>query len=318
MSFNPGIELVMEAFEGYWRKVPSVKRLVFRSMPDETTRAAALKAGEVDIVYLLERPHRGGGQARRPGLRLAAADAAGVFCLDLLEQWDPKSPWHDRRVRLAASHALDRDGAQPGRDARPRASDRRASCRRDFDFALRIDAARLRPRAGQAAPRRGGLPQRLRRGRPHPVSAILLAGRGDRRAICRPSASARACAPWSAPPFLTAWREKKLRGVIMGLGAAGNAATRIEAYVTKGGIYAYGAVPGDRGPLPAPGAASWTGSSARRCCTRSSRSSRTRRWTRRSTSWPSSGASARGWRRPGAGLIQGFPYAAPCEDLKLK
>src|SRR5262245_13971871 len=33
VSFNPGVELVMEAFEGYWRKVPNVKRLVFRSMP---------------------------------------------------------------------------------------------------------------------------------------------------------------------------------------------------------------------------------------------------------------------------------------------
>src|SRR5438445_11994185 len=44
--------------------------------------------------------------------------------------------------------------------------------------------------------------------------------------------------------FLTTWREKKLRGVIMGLGApAGNAATRIETYVTKDGIYASGAVP---------------------------------------------------------------------------
>jgi len=56
VSFNPGIDLVMEAFDGYWRKTPSVKRLVFRSMPDETTRAAALKAGDVDIVYLLSGP----------------------------------------------------------------------------------------------------------------------------------------------------------------------------------------------------------------------------------------------------------------------
>jgi hypothetical protein len=24
------------------------------------------------------------------------------------DQWDPKSPWHDRRVRLAATHAIDR------------------------------------------------------------------------------------------------------------------------------------------------------------------------------------------------------------------
>ena len=47
---------------------------------------------------------------KRQGLRLAASKPPGVVFLDLPEQWDPKSPWHDRRVRLAASHALDRDG----------------------------------------------------------------------------------------------------------------------------------------------------------------------------------------------------------------
>jgi peptide/nickel transport system substrate-binding protein len=29
VSFTPGVELVLEAFEPYWRKTPSVKRLVF-------------------------------------------------------------------------------------------------------------------------------------------------------------------------------------------------------------------------------------------------------------------------------------------------
>jgi peptide/nickel transport system substrate-binding protein len=38
-----------------------------------------------------------------------AARPPGVPYLDLPEQWDPKSPWHDRRVRQAASHALDRN-----------------------------------------------------------------------------------------------------------------------------------------------------------------------------------------------------------------
>ncbi|MBV9017970.1 MAG: ABC transporter substrate-binding protein, partial [Alphaproteobacteria bacterium] len=51
VSFNPGVELVLEAFEPYWRKPPSVKRLVFRVIPDEATRLAALKRGEVDIAY---------------------------------------------------------------------------------------------------------------------------------------------------------------------------------------------------------------------------------------------------------------------------
>src|SRR6516164_2216922 len=51
VSFTPGVELVFEAFEQYWRKVPSVKRLVFKVIPEETTRLAALKRGEIDIVY---------------------------------------------------------------------------------------------------------------------------------------------------------------------------------------------------------------------------------------------------------------------------
>jgi len=50
VSFTPGIELVLEAFDGYWRKTPAVKRLVLRSIPDESTRAPALKRGEVDIA----------------------------------------------------------------------------------------------------------------------------------------------------------------------------------------------------------------------------------------------------------------------------
>ena len=54
VSFNPGVELVLEAFEGYWRKMPSVKRLVFRVIPEEATRLAALKRGEVDIAYGLQ------------------------------------------------------------------------------------------------------------------------------------------------------------------------------------------------------------------------------------------------------------------------
>ena len=51
VSFTPGVELVLEANEQYWRKVPSVKRLVFKSVPDEATRLAMLKRGEADVAY---------------------------------------------------------------------------------------------------------------------------------------------------------------------------------------------------------------------------------------------------------------------------
>src|SRR5207249_18449 len=107
VSHTPGIELVMEAFEGYWRKMPSVKRVVFKSVPESTTRMAMLKRGEVDIAYLLDVPQA--EQVKRdPNLKLAFSGGIAIFFLDFLDQWDPKSPWHDKRVRQAASYAIDR------------------------------------------------------------------------------------------------------------------------------------------------------------------------------------------------------------------
>jgi peptide/nickel transport system substrate-binding protein len=69
VSFNPGVELMLEAYDGYWRKAPTVKRLVFKSVPDESTRLVMLKRGETDIAYGLRGPDA--EEVRRtPGLAL--------------------------------------------------------------------------------------------------------------------------------------------------------------------------------------------------------------------------------------------------------
>src|SRR5690242_18691097 len=109
VSFSPGVELVLEANEQYWRKPPSVKRLVFRVIGEESTRLAALKRGEVDIAYSI-RGELAEDLQRTPGLSLKPAVVQGVFCIYFPDQWDPKSPWHDVRVRRAASLAIDRKG----------------------------------------------------------------------------------------------------------------------------------------------------------------------------------------------------------------
>jgi len=109
VSFTPGVELVVDAFEQYWRKTPNVKRLVLRSIPDEATRLASLKRGEVDIAYAIR-----GALAeeirRSPGLTLKPNVGQATFWVNFPDQWDPKSPWHDLRVRQAASLAIDRKG----------------------------------------------------------------------------------------------------------------------------------------------------------------------------------------------------------------
>src|SRR5205807_416953 len=108
VSFTPGVELVLEAFEGYWRKPPSVKRLVMKNIPDEATRLAALKRGEIDIAYSI-RGELAEELQKTPGLTLKAP-VPGSQWLYFADQWDPKSPWHDERVRRAANLAMDREG----------------------------------------------------------------------------------------------------------------------------------------------------------------------------------------------------------------
>src|SRR2546426_4977358 len=107
VSFTPGVELILESYDQYWRKTPSVKRLVFKAVPDETTRLAMLKRGETDIAYQLRGP-LAEEIKRTPGLSLKPTLPTFTEWLVFTEQWDPKSPWHDRRVRLAANLAIDR------------------------------------------------------------------------------------------------------------------------------------------------------------------------------------------------------------------
>ena len=241
VSFNPGIDLVMEAFEGYWRKTPSVKRLVFRSMPDETTRAAALKAGDVDIVYLLSGP-TAADVKRTPGLRLLAARPPGVPYLDLPEQWDPKSPWHDRRVRLAASHAIDREGLNQAETlglSRPTG----ALIPRVLDFAKVYEPPAYDPARAKHLLAEAGYPNGFDAGDLTPFPPFFSMAEGLVNYLQAIGIRTR-LRTMERAAFLAAWRDKKLRGVIMGLGApAGNAATRIEVYVTKNGIYSSGVVP---------------------------------------------------------------------------
>src|SRR5437016_10149010 len=83
VSHTPGVELVMEANESYWRKMPSVKRLVYKSVPEATTRLAMLKRGEVDIAYLFDGP-MAEEVKRDPNLKLAFSGGIGVTYVDFL------------------------------------------------------------------------------------------------------------------------------------------------------------------------------------------------------------------------------------------
>jgi peptide/nickel transport system substrate-binding protein len=241
VSSTPGVELTLEAFEGYWRKTPSVKRLVFKSVPDETTRAAALKRGEVDIAYFLNGPIAEDVR-RTPGLKLTAARTNAVFFLDFVDQWEPKSPWHDRRVRLAASLAIDRKTINEAESLG--FSGLTANIvPRHMEFALPLDPHPYDPKQAKQLLIEAGYANGFDGGdiTPNPPYFSMAEAVSSNLAAVGIRTRVRSM---ERAAFLTTWREKKLRGIVLGAqGAGGNAATRIEGLATRGGMFAYGVLP---------------------------------------------------------------------------
>ncbi len=241
VAFQPGIELTMEAFADYWRKAPTVKRLVMRSIPDETTRAAAVKTGEVDVAFLFGGPVAGDLQ-RSPGVKVVAPLLYGVYWLDFIDQWDPKSPWHDRRVRLAASLAIDRKAINQA-EMLGLGKPAGAFVPPEFDFALRLEPPAFDPRRAKQLLAEAGHPNGFDAGDITPLPPYTTLGETVSGMLQSVGIRSRVRTMERAT-FMSTWREKKLHGLVIGAtGAAGNAAARLEPFFTKSGFYAYGSLP---------------------------------------------------------------------------
>ena len=241
VSQTPGVEIVMEAYEGYWRKMPHVKRLVYRSVPEATTRAAMLKRGEVDLAYLLD-PAQAEELRRDPTLKLAFSGGIGTFFLDFFDQFDPKSPWSDKRVRQAASYALDRRAmseAETLSASKPTGN----IVPRTFEFALPLEPDPYDPAKAKQLLAEAGYPNGFDGGELYaypPYNATTEAVGAYLGAIgirTRMRTMERAA-------FFSAWATKKLHGLCMCVVAVyGNAASRIAEWVPSNGAYAYGGYP---------------------------------------------------------------------------
>ncbi len=241
VSFTPGVELVFEAFEQFWRKSPSVKRLVFRVIPDESTRLAALKRGEVDIVYSVR-----GALAeelnRSPGLTLKPAVIQGTFWMYFPDQWDTKSPWHDRRVRLAASLAVNRkliNEALTLGFSRLTGSIIPSS----FEYYWQPPVPTYDPSRAKQLLAEAGYPNGFTAGEYFCDESYANLGEAvvnDLQAV-KIRTTLR---PLERAAFFKGYAEKKFKNLIQGSsGAFGNAATRLEAFVASDGAYTYGSYP---------------------------------------------------------------------------
>jgi peptide/nickel transport system substrate-binding protein len=241
VSFTPGVERVVEAFDDYWRKTPAVKRLVFKVIPEEATRLAALKRGEVDIAYSI-RGELAEELRHTPGLALKAVVIQGTFWLYFPDQWDAKSPWHDQRVREAARLALDYKSISEALTL-GYSPITNSIIPDSFDFYWKAPPAVYDLAKAKKLLADAGLRSGFDAGDYYCDSTYANLAEAVINNLQEVGIRAK-LRPLERAAFFAAYSEKKLKNIIQGAsGAFGNAATRLDAFAVKGGAYAYGSYP---------------------------------------------------------------------------
>ena len=238
---TPGVELVLEANEQYWRKKPSIKHVVIKGVPDRATRLAMLKTGEADIGYLMV-----GIEAKTvkddPKLRLVTTIPPATWYVDFPEQWNPRSPWNDRRVRLAAALAIDKQAINEAeRMGLSRLTGSMVPS--TMDLAMRIEPYPYDPAQAKKLLAAAGYPNGFDGGDITPVPPFVTMAEAVANYFGAIGIRTRVRAMERAT-FFESWRSKKLTGVIVGVSAApGNAASRLENFVLSTAPYATGGYP---------------------------------------------------------------------------
>jgi peptide/nickel transport system substrate-binding protein len=314
VSFQAGIELVMEAFDGYWRKAPAVKRLVLRVIPDPATRLVALKQGEVDIAFsmtseLAEEVKRMPGAALKPTY-------PSVHWVYFADQWEPKSPWQDHRLRQAANLAIDRRAISDARTfGLSRLTNSIVPSTAEFFWAPPapvFDAARARQLVAEA-----GYPSGFDAGDYYCDMASVEAAEAIIGYLQAVGIRAK-LRPLERAAFNKSIADKKLRNLIQVLaGTSGNAATRLEAYAVSGGTFAYGGYPDIDGLFREQATEL---DRARRQATLQRIQQLVHERTMTAPIYELAFLTGVGRRldESGLGLIAGYAFSAPYEDVKLK
>jgi peptide/nickel transport system substrate-binding protein len=110
-------EIVLEANDQYFRGAPKIKTVVFRPIPDDAVRVAALQNGEVDVAVNIP-PHLANIIANHPTIFLSTAPSIRTIqIMFYTHQYDTQNklvgpyqgPTADKRVRQAISYAIDAD-----------------------------------------------------------------------------------------------------------------------------------------------------------------------------------------------------------------
>ena len=108
VEYVEGERIVLERNQDYWGEAPKVERVVYRYIPDSTTRLQALQSGEIDAIADVGSiiPSQGEIIAADADLKLLTVD---VLTTHYLFFNNDKPPFDNQQLRQAVSLAIDRE-----------------------------------------------------------------------------------------------------------------------------------------------------------------------------------------------------------------
>jgi peptide/nickel transport system substrate-binding protein len=98
-------QMVVEAFDKHWRGAPKIRRIVFKPVPEPSTRAAGLRTGQLDLITNVP-PSLARELEHVPGIKVLRVPSTWIIYLGLNAF---KKPLSDVRVRQALNYATDVD-----------------------------------------------------------------------------------------------------------------------------------------------------------------------------------------------------------------
>ncbi|MCW5719953.1 MAG: ABC transporter substrate-binding protein [Devosia sp.] len=103
-KWDRGGDIVLTAFDGYWAGKPAYDRLVFRAIPEESSRVAALLTGEVGFVEGVSRNSQDLIEKSGRGRLTNSMGIMNYLGLNTYEK-----PFDDQRVRQALNYGINRE-----------------------------------------------------------------------------------------------------------------------------------------------------------------------------------------------------------------
>jgi peptide/nickel transport system substrate-binding protein len=105
VKWTRGQEIVLEANAEYWKGAPEIKTVMFKIIPDYSTRVAALLSGAIDLMGHVTPEDAQMIQANRQ-LKVQSTPILRFQWTYLSDAMTKGSPLSDKRVRQAVNHAV--------------------------------------------------------------------------------------------------------------------------------------------------------------------------------------------------------------------